>query len=111
MKCYKKFNIYKTRKENHTIKQAKNRIKNKEYEYKITMIKDQDKIYYLNPETQEPQQYLNFKKHGLKQDQNDITTIRAHLKTNNFNIKYLLWNLEGRNETKYYIIHQKLIYV
>lgn len=109
MKYYKEYTIYKLLKEINPDKEPKlyKLINNRKYEYKIKLLHDTaaNKIYYLNPETQEPQKYINFKKYGIK-DKNEVTTIRADLKINSMNTKYVIFTIE--NTKNKYLITQKL---
>ncbi len=105
---FKKYDIYKIT-GNPETQTARELIKNKQAVFKISIIKHpiNKKVYYLNPETQEQQQYINFKKYGLKQDQNEIIYIRSNIKVKDYYIKYLTINFKRTN--KKFIVHQYLI--
>ena len=106
---FKKYDIYKItgNRKPTTPKECETILKNKQAQFKISIIKEpiSKKVYYLNPETNKKQQYINFKKHGLKEDKNEIIYIRSSIKVNEIYTKYLITNFKN----KIFITHQYLI--
>ncbi len=106
---FKKYDIYKIigNQKPTTAKECELIIEGNQATKLLSLIKQPvtKEIWYLNPETNERQQYLNFKKYGLKEDKNEIIYIRSSVKVNEIYTKYLITNFKNKT----FITHQYLI--
>ncbi len=107
---FKKYDIYKIigNQKPTTAKECELIIEGNQATKLLSLIKQPvtKEIWYLNPETNERQQYLNFKKYGLNEDKNEIEFIRSNIKVKTYYVKFIINNIDNN---KTFITHQYLI--